>query len=238
MHAEPHANHHRISSFGTVNDPEYLPFAHSTKMIFLYSLQAIATPPLLAARFLLLAPSSIFSRRWERWLICHASALSFNPGYCRDANPRILREVRRDSVLILCVWGTIAALAFARILPLRVFLVWWMVVTAVNFANTMRTLAAHDYNHEGEPLTRNEQWADSIDAEGSLLAEFWAPVGLRYHAVHHYLPGIPYYNLPKAHRRLSGLASVAATHRERARPSIFHTLRELIGRARSASSQN
>jgi fatty acid desaturase len=27
-------------------------------------------------------------------------------------------------------------------------------------------------------------------------------VGLRYHALHHLLPGVPYHNLAEAHRRL------------------------------------
>jgi fatty acid desaturase len=37
-----------------------------------------------------------------------------------------------------------------------------------------------------------------------LLPALWAPVGLRYHALHHLLPGVPYHNLGKAHRRLTG----------------------------------
>ena len=232
-HAEPHANHHRISSFGTENDPEYLPFAHSPKMILLYGLQAILTPPALAARFLLLAPSSIFSRKWERWLIRHASSMTFNPRYQREVNDRVLHEARLDSVLILMLWGTVAALVYTHVLPPRIFLVWWMIVTTVNFTNTMRTLAAHAYDHDGVALTRNDQWADSIDAEWTIWSELWAPVGLTYHAVHHFLPGIPYHNLPQAHRRLSELAPLAAANHERTRPGIFYTLRELIARARS-----
>ena len=37
----------------------------------------------------------------------------------------------------------------------------------------------------------------------SLLPALWAPVGLRYHALHHLLPGVPYHNLGEAHRRVT-----------------------------------
>ncbi len=36
----------------------------------------------------------------------------------------------------------------------------------------------------------------------ALLPMLWAPVGLRYHALHHLLPGVPYHGLAEAHRRL------------------------------------
>ena len=34
------------------------------------------------------------------------------------------------------------------------------------------------------------------------LPALWAPVGLRYHGLHHLLPSVPYHALGEAHRRL------------------------------------
>jgi fatty acid desaturase len=36
----------------------------------------------------------------------------------------------------------------------------------------------------------------------AMLPMLWAPVGLRYHALHHLLPNLPYHSLGRAHRRL------------------------------------
>ena len=70
--------------------------------------------------------------------------------------------------------------------------------------NGVRTLAAHRYaNHELEPLSEIEQLSDSLNHVGNpIIGELLAPVGLRFHALHHLFPTIPYHNLYEAHRRL------------------------------------
>jgi fatty acid desaturase len=52
-------------------------------------------------------------------------------------------------------------------------------------------------------MTLAEQFADSINITGQTwLTMLMFPVGLRYHALHHLFPFLPYHNLGKAHARL------------------------------------
>ena len=69
--------------------------------------------------------------------------------------------------------------------------------------NQIRTLVAHLWENDGAVLTVTGQFLDSVNVPPpGLLPELWAPVGLRYHALHHLLPGVPYHSLGEAHRRL------------------------------------
>jgi fatty acid desaturase len=55
-------------------------------------------------------------------------------------------------------------------------------------------------------MTVTAQYLDSVNVPPpTLLPALWAPVGLRYHALHHLLPSVPYHNLAEAHRRLTAL---------------------------------
>jgi len=59
------------------------------------------------------------------------------------------------------------------------------------------------WENDGAPMSVTEQYLDSVNVPPpATLPALWAPVGLRYHALHHLLPGVPYHNLGEAHRRL------------------------------------
>jgi fatty acid desaturase len=223
-----HQAHHSLASYGTSDDPEYLPFAQSTGMTLVFALESFLIPAALAIRFLVLSPIGLAVPPFQRWLAVHASALTMNFSYKRDVTPGLLKRMRLGSVLILLLWLTAAVL-----LPLRVFALWFGVVSVASFINTLRTLAAHRYEGEGKPVDRSGQLRDSIDVPGRIWTELWAPVGLRYHALHHYFPGLPYHNLGEAHRRLVDALPGDSVYRASTSPGLLASLSALITNKRA-----
>src|SRR5207253_9375240 len=136
----------------------------------------------------------------------------------------------------LGAWATACVLTWWRLLPSRLFIVWFAVFVFISFLNTVRVLAAHEYETDGTPRTRQGQLADSIDTPGGPWTELWAPVGLRYHALHHYFPGIPYHNLPEAYRRLISTIPISASYRKMSSRSLLHSLHNLYKKGRNRTS--
>jgi fatty acid desaturase len=222
-----HQSHHRLATYGTEQDPEYMPFAKSHWMTTAFVVQSVLIPFALMIRFLLLAPAALVYPHFHRLLAERASALVMHGKYRREATPELLRSMAVWQSVILAVWGTAFVLAVRGILPWRVFAVWYAAVALAALVNILRTLGAHHYESAGEPLDRTGQLLDSVDIPGAWWTELWAPVGLRYHALHHYFPGIPYHNLPEAHRRLVAALPADAPYPRTLSPSLWHTLRRL-----------
>ena len=109
----------------------------------------------------------------------------------------------------------------------RALAVWYGISGCAAFCNALRALGAHRYESAGEPLSREGQLLDSIDTPGAIWTELWAPVGLRYHALHHYFPGIPYHNLGTAYRRLISSLPREAAYQNLTSPSLPWSLRRL-----------
>jgi fatty acid desaturase len=228
-----HQSHHNLSTYGTKDDPEYLPFASSRRLIFAFSVQSsVLIPLMLLVRFLILAPVGLAWPRFHRWLESHASSFSMNSAYRRNVSPGVALKMRRWEAAAIVVWGSVIALVLRGVLPSRTLLIWYAVLAVVSFLNTARVLGAHEYESDGSPRDRQGQLRDSIDTPGGPWTEVWAPVGLRYHALHHYFPGIPYHNLGTAYRRLTEALPHNSPYRDSTSPSLWRSLKVLYGKAR------
>lgn len=214
LYEEVHTQHHARTRYGTANDPEYLPLALMKPWSLpLFILVAALAPVGLILRFGLLTPLSLLVPALRRKVVAELSALSINPAYRRRPPEGAFRQ--------RWAWQEAGACLFALALVGSVFLFGWkplLVYMAVHSAmtviNQLRTLVAHLWENEGEAMTVTAQYLDSVNVPPpSPLAAIWAPVGLRYHALHHLLPSVPYHALGKAHVRLvATLGDVSPYH--------------------------
>jgi fatty acid desaturase len=84
-----------------------------------------------------------------------------------------------------------------------------------------------------------EQVADSINITGQTwLTVLMFPVGLRYHALHHLFPFLPYHNLGKAHRRLMAQLPADSPYRLVNHRSYFGAVATLWRAARATPRQD
>jgi fatty acid desaturase len=227
-----HQIHHKLSTYGTREDPEYLSFARSSRMTVIFALESFFIPVALLLRFLVLTPFGLANRKIHSWLVVHASSLTMNVAYRREASASLVRSVRLHSLAVWLIWLAVVLLAIFHVLPWRVFLLWLAVSAVISFVNTLRTLGAHAYESTGEALDRRGQLLDSIDTPGAPWTELWAPVGLRYHALHHYFPGIPYHNLGAAYRLLLEELPQDAVYRNVTSPGLRVSLCDLYRKGR------
>lgn len=241
MYEGVHNIHHIKDRFGTALDPEYMPLSRFTPLgLAGFLFVALLAPLGVILRSAILIPLSFLIPPLGRYVKAKLSALMINPDFVReDLNRWRGAWVAQDVACWLWSWAVIAA-TVAGWIPLRVVLTGLAIFAIATFLNQARTLVAHLWDNEGDKMSLDEQFLDSVNVPPpNLASELWAPVGLRYHALHHLLPRLPYHNLGKAHARLAQALGADSLYHQASAKGLFEALTDLFRRVgqKSAAKQ-
>ena len=165
-----------------------------------------------------------------------------DPMYIRPLpTPQTLRIIRLQELGCMIVVWFIAfrllfsfGLIFDRPMPWSFLVQIYCTGVFIVAINALRTLGAHRWTNDGSEMNFVQQMLDSVNYPyNPLLGGLWAPVGLRFHALHHIFPTMPYHALPEAHRRLMAKLPENSPYRRTEARSLTGAIWELWQRAGS-----
>lgn len=213
MYEGVHTLHHARTRYGTIEDPEYLPLALMKPWSLpLFILIALLLPPALLVRCALLNPLGALIPPLRKLVWERASSLSINPDFRRRPPEGAFARMVMAQELGTTLWAWFL-LWSGYTYGWRPLLIAMAIVSAVAVFNQIRTLVAHLWENDGAAMTVTGQYLDSVNVPPpALLSPLWAPVGLRYHALHHLLPSMPYHALGECHRRLIAHLGAGSTY--------------------------
>lgn len=229
MYEGVHPLHHARTRYGTAEDPEYLPLALMKPWSLpVFLLTALLLPVALLVRSAVLVPLGAVIPPLRRLVWARASALAINPAF--------RRRPPEGEFARLVLWQEAGAAGWAWLLlgwsathGWRPLLIGIAVIALGAVLNQARTLVAHLWENEGEAMTVTGQYLDSVNVPPPGWATaLWAPVGLRYHALHHLLPSVPYHALGEAHRRLTAELGQGSTYDKSSYAGLFPLLGRLV----------
>ena len=242
-----HIDHHRRKHYGTHEDGEYIPLSNMPAwQIVFYLSQVLIIPIAAVVRWGLLTPLTWISPRVRDLVHKHASSMIMDPKYIRPLPTHTaLRTIRlQEALCFLFIWGVVARMTINYGLifdePLSPMFLVHIYLTGVFILtiNALRTLGAHRWVSPGREMNFIEQMLDSVNyPHNPLVGGLWAPVGLRFHALHHIFPTMPYHALAEAHRRLMRELPADSPYRRTEARSLTESLVGLWRRAKASERQ-
>lgn len=218
-----HQGHHNSKTYGTKDDGEYEQFLGRSKMMsFHLLLLNLVLPFALILRFGVLTPLSTFLPVVRRDIIPNFIHMALRMPF---RAPEIKESMRRESYVVeaFCALFTWGLLAMCFTGHWRAVLYWYALVFLIGTWNTVRSLAStHLYVEQAQGRGVGGQLLDSLNIHGGgLLTDLLCPVGLRFHALHHVAPYLPYHALPQAHRRLMDQLPVGSDYHQVTVPNLW-----------------
>ncbi|BBO30426.1 fatty acid desaturase family protein [Lacipirellula parvula] len=238
-----HLDHHRRKHYGTHEDGEYISLSNMpARAILIYLSQILVLPILGVVRWGILTPMTWFSPRLRNWVHQHMSSMIMDPKYIRPLpTKKALRIIRMQEVccfLFICFVGVRMTMSYGLLfnepLPPSMLLQIYLTGVFIVAMNSLRTLGAHRWTSHGTEMNFVEQMLDSINyPHAPLIGGLWAPIGLRFHALHHIFPTMPYHAMAKAHRRLMAELPADSPYRQTEARSLTMEIIRLWKRARA-----
>ena len=230
-----HILHHAKDRYGTDRDPEYHPLARRPlHELAVFLGIALLAPVGTVLRFAVLAPLGFLIPAVRRFAVAKASGMVINTGFSRDDFDRANSPAWLAQEIGCWLWSwSLIGLAIAGIVPWRALAIAALIFALMTFLNQLRTAVAHRWDNDGEVMAPLDQFLDSVNVPPPAMLPFlWAPVGLRYHALHHLMPRLPYHNLGLAHRRLVEALPADHDYRRAEERELFPALGALVRRMR------
>ncbi len=227
-----HRVHHQRNTYGTANDGEYIPFAHKHPFrIIVFILSSLLFPFILTLRYGLVGPLSFVRSSWRTTVETRFSSAAMNPSFRIDRptgktrREWLVQELGCTSIVLLSVF-----LLILHVISPGFFLQYFLIASGMALLNTVQGLTLHRYQSDGTSTDTNGIILDSYNTPGRfpLLTELWAPVGQRFHALHHLFPLLPYHNMATAHRRLMKLLPANSVYHQTENGSLFSALSALF----------
>ncbi len=210
-----HRDHHSQRFYGTPEDPEYVANVLESgnwRSAAIYALHVLLFPIMVFLRFLLV-PLSYLHPHVREFVLQRASSLTLNFQYRRKLNAYDRRSIALMEWLCFIRAAAIPLTIVLGLAPPSRIPLLYALGLATLVLNQMRQLADHHFEGDGSPVDVESHVRDSCNFTGNdLLTRLFFPFSIRYHALHHLFPSLPYHNLKQAHNYLASVLPSASPY--------------------------